>query len=345
MTPRPIPLRPDASALQRETRQSLVRALAAQTLASLRGQRNVLTILRSAWDDRGAESILRAAISPTDTTDFPPTVGLASLALIAPSSAALRLFETQLHISLGQNSSVRIPNVAVPPVAAFVPELSPGPVLQATLSATTLGPTRKILILATLTEELERASPETASVVIGYILAASAAKAIDTTAFDANAGDDIRPPGLLHNVTPLTAATGGGITAIATDIGNMAAAMAAANIDPENMIIVAAPKQATTLRLLAGPQFTNEIFGTVGLPDKTIVGIARDAVASSFEGVPTIETTKGATIHVADPAAVVMSSPTTSLYQQAQVGVKLRQRGSWAVVAPGGVQAVSNVTW
>jgi hypothetical protein len=230
----PIPLRPALTALDRENRRSLVRALTAQALAGLRGQLDTLGILQRAWrSDRVAEWYVRAATSPIGTANFPATEGVASLVLLAPSSAALRLFDAQLKLTLGANATVRIPSVSVPPVAPFVSELSPGPMLQATLAATSLGPTRKLLLLSAISEELEHASPETASVVIGHILAASAAKSIDATAFDSNAGDDVRPPGLLHNIVPIAATAGGGAAAMAADISNLAQAMAVANTDPD----------------------------------------------------------------------------------------------------------------
>src|SRR5262245_561000 len=134
------------------TRRSLIRSFAATTLASLRGQRNPADLLTEAWpDDHVAEILLKAATAPTSSSSFPAAEGLAGLVLLAPSSAALRLFETQLRLTLGQNATVRVPSVATPPVAVFVPELSPGPVLQGVLGAASLGPTKKILILAAIT--------------------------------------------------------------------------------------------------------------------------------------------------------------------------------------------------
>jgi hypothetical protein len=215
---------------------------------------------------------VRAAAPPLSTASAPALAaeGVAALVLLAPQSAALQLFQGQLRLSLGPEATLRVPNIGTPPTAPFVAELAPAPVVQGVLSGTTLGPTKKILIISALTEELQAASAEAASVVIGHILAASAAKSIDATAFDANIGDDVRPPGLLYGVTPITASTGSGLTAIAGDLGAMAKAMADANVDPENFVIVAAPRQAVTLRLLAGPSFNYEILSSTGLPDKTV---------------------------------------------------------------------------
>jgi hypothetical protein len=183
--------------------------------------------------------------------------------------------------------------------------------------------------LAALTEELERAStPENASTVVGHILSASAARSIEAVAFFANAGDDVRPAGLLRNVAPLAATAGGGLAAIAGDLANMAAAMATALIDPEDMVIVASPPEAVKLRLLSGPRFDNEILGSMALPAKSIAAFARGSVASSFEGTPSIETSKGATLHYNDPASPLLATPASGLFQQAQIALRLRQRGT-----------------
>jgi hypothetical protein len=345
--PAPIPLRPDPTALEREQHRSLIRAATATVLAARDGS-NPAAMLKRTWPgDRGAELVLKAAASPLSTTDAPTlaVAPVAALTLLAPSSAALRLFATQTEIFLGQNATVRIPNVATPPVAVFVPELSPGPVVQAGLGTATLGPVKKIMLIAVVTEELQQAAPETASAVVGRVLAASIAKSIDAIAFDGAAGDDIRPAGLLNGVTPIAATAGGGVAAIATDLGNMAAAMATANIDPEGMIIVVAAKQATTLRLLAGPRFDNEIFGSTGLASGTVVAFARGSVASSFEGSPAIESSRSTTLHTANPASPLLALPTGSLFQTSEIAVKLRQRGTWAVIAPGGVQRINSTTW
>jgi hypothetical protein len=334
-------------AFARETRRSLVRALTCATLAGLRGG-NATDILERTWggDDHIARLLLRAATTPTSTGSFPAAEGLAGLVLLAPSSGALRLFGEQTKLTLGQNSTVRVPGVGTPPVAPFVPELSPGPLLQGALAAATLGPVRKLLVLAAITEELQQASGDTASAIIENILASSVAKSLDATAFDTNAGDTIRPAGLLHGVTPIAATSGGGFNAIAGDLGGMAKAMADNFVDPEGMIIVAAPREATTLRLLAGPRFDNQIFGTTGLPDKQIAAFARGAIASSFEGTPSVELSKHATLHYSDtPGPVVASGPTTSLFQQAHIGIKLRQRGCWVVTTPGAVQTIAGVSW
>jgi hypothetical protein len=77
----------------------------------------------------------------------------------------------------------------------------------------------------------------------------------------------------LNSVSTLGATSGGGVNALTTDLGLIAKALAAANCDPDRMVVIASPAQALVLRLLAAPRFTNTIIGTSALADKTVVGV------------------------------------------------------------------------
>jgi hypothetical protein len=336
-----------AAQIEREQCRSFLRACAAVALSEPTKQNPVLLAQRAWPDDSAARMMLRAAAPPLSSADATAlkvdTLGL--FLNLMPASATLRLFRSQMQVTLGRESSVRIPSIATPPVAVFVPELGPVPVVQAMLNSTTLGSVKKIELIAVISEELQRGSPQSATEVIGSILEGSVAKSIDATAFDSNVGDDVRPPGLLYGIAPIAASTATGVEAIAADLAALASAMAAANIDPEDFVIVAGQRAATKARVLVGPRFTNEIFLTTGLPEKTVVGFARGAVASSFDGAPAIELKRDATLHLADPASPLLAAPTESLFQHFLVALKLRQWSTWAVTAPGGVQRIDNVAW
>ena len=73
--------------------------------------------------------------------------------------------------------------------------------------------------------------------------------------------------------------------------------MAEAGVDPEDMILVAAPRQAVALRLLVGPHFNNLVFGTIALPSGTVAAFAPGAIAAAFDGAPSVEASKEAVIH------------------------------------------------
>src|SRR5262245_46742802 len=102
--------------------QSWRRAVAAMALAELQRARPE-AILRRAWPrDATADLIFRSAVSPTTTADFPATEAFLTLPNLAPASAAVRLFAYGLQLDMGGVTTVRVPNVATPPAAAFVAE-------------------------------------------------------------------------------------------------------------------------------------------------------------------------------------------------------------------------------
>jgi hypothetical protein len=249
-----------------------------------------------------------------------PTVTSSFLAGLAPGSAAVKLFARSLQLD-------------------FAGEGAPHPVVDGSTNAATVGPVKKILIGAGITEELQNANPETATAIIGRVLSEAAAKSLDAYVFDNVAGDAVRPPGLLNGVTPIAATAGGGTNAMAKDLANIAGVMSDAGVGAETMVIVANPRQAVTLRLISGPNFAYPIFSTVGLAAGTVVGVEAAAIASGFDGAPEIEIGRGGLLHFADtqPQQIgtpgtpnVVAAPTLSPFQQAMLMLKLRLNLAWA---------------
>jgi hypothetical protein len=347
----PIPLRPDFAEAQRMERQSWHRAVTASALAALK-RSEPADVLKSTWpNDQRAALILRAAQDPTSTDDFPAFDRTGLFQSLAPSSAALQLFELGLKLDLSGINTIRIPNIATwEPQPIFVAEGAPGPNVQWGLGKTTLGPTRKILIMAATTEELENATPETASVVIGRLLSDASTKSIDSIAFGAAAEDDAQPAGLLHGVTPLVAATAGP-DAMTEDLGALTGAIGAAGIDTTEAVFVCSPREATIIKAKIGPKFDYPVLSTLGLQTKTVACFAPAAVASGYQDAPQIETSKTATVHFEDtsPADIVgpdgaLAFPTKAAFQTDLISIRVRARAAWAVT-PGGAQIISNVTW
>jgi hypothetical protein len=334
-------------------RRSLTRAITALALAD-RG-RSPSAILQSAWPhDDAAALILRAAVSPTLTSNYPAVQAVTVLPNLAPQSAALRLFGAGMQLDMAGINSVRVPHGITVPVPLFVPEAAPASVVQISLAATVVGPVRKILILSAVTNELESATPETASTVIGQVLANASTQSLDAIAFGTAAADSAQPAGLLNGLSPLTASADSGLLAMSADLGAMAGAMAAAGVDPEGMILVAAPQQAVALKLLAGPKFDSQVFGSTGLADGTVAAFAQGAVAAAFDGAPQVETSIEPCVYFEDstPQAIstpgspnTVAAPTRSAYQQDMTVIRVRAKATWAVIAPGGAQVIQNVKW
>jgi hypothetical protein len=356
MNDRPVPLRPDPAALNRADRRSLHRAITAMALSTDVGSRSAEAVLRRTWpNDTTAQTVLKAAVSPTTTSIYPTAIVSNPLVTLAPESAAAQLFAECLHVDLTGVTSVRLPYVAGAPQPGFIAELAPAPVAQLSVSNVEIGPAKKILILAGLTGELENAHPTAVSTMIGRALADATTKSVDAAAFSNIAGDAVRPPGLLYAVTPLTAATAGGsdLETLAADLASLANAIAAANINPVGMVLIASWKQATKLSLLSGQRFENLIVGTSALADRTVVAVAPGAVGFGYLGTPEISVSKEATVHFEDttPLAIgtpgspnTIAAPTRSAFQSDMFVVKVRARCAWDNL-PGSVQVVNLVNW
>jgi hypothetical protein len=337
-------------------RRAWTRAITARVLAL--AQRGEPTkILRDAWpDDRRAATILRAVSVPTDTsaTAIAPTI-VESFRSLAPGSAALNLFAqpAALKVDMTGIAQIKIPHLgSLPPQPIFIAEGAPAPALQLSFAASTLGPVKKILLLAAVSGEIENAVPESASAVIARCLSDATNKSTDVIAFDANAGSATRPPGLLFGAVPIAPAAAG-VDAMCDDLAALVAAIGAAGIDTRDVVFVCSPREATIIKVKASPKFDSLVLPTLGLPAKTVVCIAPMALASGYRDAPEVETSREAAYHFEDTSPLpigtpgappTIAAPTRSLFQENVIGVKVRARLAWCV-APGGAQIVSGINW
>lgn len=350
----PVPLRPDRAAYEADQRRSLTRAI---TSMALGGHRDAEAVLQRAWPhDPVAGLLLKAAVSPTSTSSYPSYATTKTLPALAPQSASMKLFAQVTSIDLAGVSTIRIPNVALAPQPGFIGEGAAAPLAQFSLGGVDLGPARKILIQAAVTGELENATPEAASAIIGRELAAAVAKSMDAAVFSNVAASSVRPAGLLFAVTPITATTPGAsdLEAAAADLAALAAEIADRGIDPTGMVIVAAWPQAMKLQLLSGANFANAIIGTPALADGTVVGVAPGGVFVGYSGAPEIETSREALAHFEDTTPLpistgtqgsgVLATPARSAFQTDSLIIKVRARCAWVAV-PGAIQLVQSVGW
>ena len=145
---------------------------------------------------------------------------------------------------------------------SWVEEGAPVPLRAMSIAANTLVP-KKLAVLTSYTREQSELSNIEALVKVA--IGESDGLALDAKMFSADAASAAAPAGLLYGVVPIAAATGGGTTAMVGDISTLIAALGA-NGAGAHPIIVAAVAQATSLKLLAGPQFDIPILAAASLP-------------------------------------------------------------------------------
>jgi hypothetical protein len=348
----PIPLVPNREALTRSERRSFVRACTAMALGTRQGVHP--RAVAKAWDDARADLILRAASDPTSTTSA-AALGLQStrvLPMLAPASASARLLAMANALDLSGLQSIRLPYIGFagrPPVP-FVLEGDPGSVVDLNVSATVLGPTKKLLILSALTREMSEASASNAEVIIGDALALSAEQSLDAALFSNAAASPSAPAGLLFGVTPIAAATGGGVVAMAADLAALAGAIGAAGINSDDMIVITTPALATKVRVLASPKFNNTVLSSSSLAAGTVIGIVPRGLATGYDGSVTVEASREAVVNIntaplplVDGAGVV-AAPQVSAWQTDETILKIRGKCAWAV-HPGAIAEVTGAAW
>ena len=123
------------------------------------------------WRDERASLLLRAAVAPTGRGDFPVHRIVDIYRSLAPTSAAMALFERGLQLDLSGLDQLYLPNVTNPAnaPAIFVGEGAPARVTQMVFNKVTLGPACKTLVIAAVSAELESATPQTASALIARV--------------------------------------------------------------------------------------------------------------------------------------------------------------------------------
>ncbi|MBR0746195.1 hypothetical protein JQ582_19880 [Bradyrhizobium japonicum] len=345
-----IPFRADPSAKARAWVESFIRAATVRVLSRLQ-KTSAESILRdTGWHhDSLTGLILRAPVEPLKQADVPGD-SVAALMLLAPQSAAAKLFGLAVKVDLAGISSFSFPLPSNFTEAKFVIEGEPISVGQGTFAGLPLGPVRKVALIGALTGEMENLSAPVASVIIGHVLKVAVDKGLAKVLFSADAATEAAPAGLLHGVTPITAGA-----SMSEDLSALVAAISAAGLDAESVVFVAAAEQAMAIRLAAGPLFAS--YRVIGAPiaPGTIIAIATDGLAVAGDGIPVVDVSKNAVLHMSDtptdiglpavaPDPNVIATPAVSLFQVDAFALRCIARVTWSA-APGAVQVVNSVVW
>jgi hypothetical protein len=345
-----LPFRVDRNALAAEQWRALHRAMTAIALGAVR-KADPTSIMRTEWpsDDR-AGAVLKAISSPLDTSGYPGLDAVTTLPQLAPSSAAMKLFQLGTKLDLRGKRTISVPNISVPPAPIFIAEGGAAPAVEFPFGKAALGPVRTIRLLSAISRELEQATPESAVLIVSRILGDAAAKGVDTVAFGTGADDGVRPPGLLHGVTPITAAAAG-TDALTEDVAAIVKAIADAFIDPDGVVFIAAPRQAMALRIKPSPLFDSPVLMAAALPDKTLIACAPGGIYYGYDGGAEIDSSREAVIHMEDTTPLpligstgTVAAPQRSAFQTDVIFLRCRARCAWCAY-PGSVQVVQGTNW
>ena len=203
----------------------------------------------------------------------------------------------------------------------------------------------KLATIVVLTSEVIRNS--NAEAVVRQALLNSVAGSLDAALFGNDAATpELRPAGLLYDIEALEPSDATDkFAAMANDISALITSVAwiAGN---SNVTLIAAPAQA--VRLLMAPARPYLVLMSASLPDKTVVAVANDAVASVAE-LPSIDASRDSVVHMNDAPAQLNTGtpapPTYSMYQTDSVSLRLRWPVSWALRDPRALAWMQDVTW
>ncbi|MBR1190076.1 phage major capsid protein [Bradyrhizobium sp. AUGA SZCCT0160] len=308
--------------------------------------------------DAAKLQIAKAAVNPATTTTAAWAGNLSTQAVgdfvksLAPISGASQVFERAFRSSLAGVNSILLPRRTAVPAAGSVPWVEQGmpiPVQNLSVTGVTLGPEKKLGVIVALTNETMASSA--AEAVVTQMLRENAAMSLDATLFSNAAATAAAPAGLLNGISALTAVSGGGETAMVGDLMQLSDAIADATGD---IVIIAHPKQANTIRIRRGNTFDIPVFATRGVPAGTVIALDPQALAVGFGTEPKFESSIEAVIHQEDTSPValgtvgspnVVAAPSRSLFQTDCTSLRMLLPAAWAIRAPNSIAWVSAANW
>jgi len=224
----------------------------------------------------------------------------------------------------------------------WVPEGAAIPVRAPSFSAVTLA-RRKLAVIAVFTRETAEGSNIEA--IVRQTLSEASGLALDAAMLSAAPLDAARPAGLLFGVAALPPTPGGGQAAVAADLGKLVADLAARG-GGLNPTFVAAPAQATALKLIASPRFEAPVLAASSLPNGVVVAIEASSLVVGFDSAPEFSVSKAGTLHMEDatPQHIHAASPVRELWQTDALALKMTLAAAWAMRAPH-VAWIQNTTW
>ena len=308
--------------------------------------------------DPVTDMILRAESGPAEIGGTPGWAGsLGGVAIYdmiqdaATYSAGADLIGRALKINLDGFAEYRVPGRLRSAAAAgqWVGEGLAAPVRQLAFSNAALLHPKKLEVRYAYTRE--QAEHSNIEAVVRQTLGESTGLALDLQMLSSDAGDATKPPGIFANSDTLVPTSGGGVTAMDSDLTKLFAALASHSAGKSPVIIAAAP-QAIALKRAVGPKFDIEILTSTALASGVVGVVEISSFVSGFSSVAEFSTTRSALLHFEDatPGQIVsdtgtLASPVRSLFQLEGIGLKCTLWGSWGLRAAGHAQWIQSVTW
>jgi hypothetical protein len=351
-----IPLRPDPDASRERAVASVARAVLASARGTFENDRAgaAARIVRTAWpDDRQALRIVtRAASAPAQTgvtgwaAEFAITRIEDALAPFGPLSVGAQLLRRGTVLSFVGIHAIQAPGISTASGAftSFVAEGAAVPVRQmVTSSGVTFGP-RKLGTIFVLTREMIESS--NAERLVQLVMTESLSVALDAALFSNAAGTSTQPPGLLNGITPIAAATGGGIAALNKDISALVSAVSA--VSALELVFVTDPGTATRIKMSVF-DFPFDVLASNAVTAGTVICIGLNGLVSAGEPSPRIDASRDVEISLdtQPPTDIAGGGGTAvkSMFQTDEIAIRFVAEMAWALRTPAAIAFVASVTW
>ncbi|MGX1320504.1 hypothetical protein AB7M17_003957 [Bradyrhizobium sp. USDA 377] len=341
---------PSRTDLAREWHRSFIRAATARVLSRVQ-KTSVEAVLRDAgWQhDNLTGLILRAAVEPLKQADLPGD-SVAALLLLAPDSEFAEILNLADRINLRGLSQFSLVSPTSFSEAVFVEEGFPIPAAQGVFEGQLIGPVKKLALLAPLTNELENLSAPDASVVISRLLKQAVGKGGAKVLLSADPPTAASPGGILYGIPPLAAGA-----SASDDIKALLAEIAANGISTRSVVLIVASDLFGVFETLPWPNFKRTVIEAPTLAPGTAIALATDGFVVSGDGIPEVDSSRQATLHLADPAEqigtpgtspdpAVIAAPSVSMFQTDSFALRCISRVTWSA-APGSVAWIEGATW
>jgi HK97 family phage prohead protease/HK97 family phage major capsid protein len=359
-------------AKERKPGDLLFRAASVFAVATATGKEHDAVLTRLYGDDEGTDMVVRAAVAGATTTasgwaaELVNTEMTAFLEALAPNSVYPFLANAGGgRLAFGPNAgAIKIPSrTSTPSIGgSFVGEGAPIPVRRLGLTSVTLSP-KKMAVISVFSREIARYGTPAIEALIRNAILNDTAVTLDSLLLDAVAGSSVRPAGLLNGVSALTATSGGGYAAILGDIRKLRAPFDAAN-GGSGLVLLMNPAQSESLGLTPGADGTlgwadgimarYRVGVSTAIPVGRVIMVRAEDFATATGDVPEFETSNDATLHMEDTTPLqigtagtptVVAAPVQSMFQTAQVSIRMLLDVSWAMRRTGMVQYMDSVTW
>ncbi len=350
-----------------------LRAITARFVSYARGVPLDAVLAERYPDHEPTAIVTRAAIAGATTTTAGWALELVQTAQgefvnsLMPEQVFPKLAALGMALTFGPNAgAIKIPSRAATPSigASFVAEAAPIPVRRLGTTSITLYP-HKVGGISVFSREIAMYSNPDIETLIRQSIIDDTQINIDALLLDAVAVSTTRPAGLTNGVSTLTATAGGGYAAFLGDLNKLTAPFYAANAG-RKLVFLMNPAQRNQLLYAPGPagapfgwstQFTDmfTVIASTSIAAGAVYMIdAADFV--SVSGAPEFDVSEVATIHMEDTTPLniatgaqgsgVLATPTQSMFQTAQIAIRMIANVNWAMRRTGMVQFIgSGVNW